>query len=157
MTYRTIISLVLLGSALLFAPAQLLAVSDYREDVQNQANAFLGPRGLGAGESVEAPIVVALLIRYALALIGTLFLAYGVYAGYTLMTSAGDEEKVSRAKNTLRTATIGVIVVLSAYSITVLVSTLFDLTEEPPDAYIEVDIESTDYQRARNPRPQELY
>jgi hypothetical protein len=45
-------------------------------------------------------------------------LAYGIYGGYLLMTSAGNDEQVEDGKKTLITASLGVLLAVSSYSIT---------------------------------------
>ncbi len=63
--------------------------------------------------------MVGRVIRAMLTFVGTIFLALTVYAGFLWMTAQGNDEKISKATGILRTATIGLIVVVSAYSITI--------------------------------------
>ena len=42
---------------------------------------------------------------------------YIIYAGYNWMTAQGEEEKVSKAKDTIQRAVIGLIVTIAAYAI----------------------------------------
>jgi hypothetical protein len=55
-------------------------------------------------------------------MVGTLFVAYTVYAGYLILTSAGNDDQINKGKSTIRTATIGVLVTLSAYAIVTFVT-----------------------------------
>lgn len=74
--------------------------------------------GQAAGlPETDIRVVVATIIRYAIGLIGIIFLALIVYAGYLWMTSAGDPEKVKKAKMIMRNAVIGAFIVLASYSI----------------------------------------
>ena len=50
-------------------------------------------------------------------LLVVLFLAYLLYAGYSWMTAQGDEEKVTKAKDTIQRAIIGLIITIGAYAI----------------------------------------
>lgn len=80
-----------------------------------------------AGESMgENPVptdprfIVADIIKVALGLLGTIFVALAVYAGFLWMTAAGESEKVDKAKKLLMDAVIGLGIILAAYSITLL-------------------------------------
>lgn len=70
------------------------------------------------GQSPQKPQVIAvLIINVVLTLLGVIFVALIVYAGYMYMTSQGKEDKVKTAKNIIVTAVIGLIIVLVAYAI----------------------------------------
>lgn len=58
------------------------------------------------------------VIKVLLSFVGTIFFALAVYAGFLWMTAQGNEEKVAQATGIIRTAVIGMIIVLAAYSIT---------------------------------------
>jgi hypothetical protein len=49
---------------------------------------------------------------------GTIFFILVVYAGLMWMTAVGNEENIKKAQSILKTAIIGLIIVLSAYAIT---------------------------------------
>lgn len=61
---------------------------------------------------------VGLIISYALAFLGVIFLVLTVYSGFQWMTAGGNEEKITEAKKRLINAVLGLMIVLSAYSIT---------------------------------------
>jgi len=65
---------------------------------------------------------LATIIQYAisafLGLLGIIFIVLIIYAGFNWMTAGGDEEKVTKAKETLTRAVIGLIIIIAAYSIT---------------------------------------
>lgn len=63
-------------------------------------------------------LVVITIIKFSLALIGTLCTGLFVYAGYLWMTAGGNDDQVTKAKNILFSAIIGLIIVLMAYSVT---------------------------------------
>lgn len=63
-------------------------------------------------------IIIARIIRIALSFLGILAVALIIYAGFTWMTSGGEEEKVSKAKKILANAVIGLAIILSALAIT---------------------------------------
>jgi len=62
--------------------------------------------------------IIGLVIQAFLSILGVLFLIYILYAGYNWMTAHGDEEKVTKAKETIQRAVIGLIVTIGAYAIT---------------------------------------
>ncbi len=52
-----------------------------------------------------------------------------IYAGFTLMTSSGDESKVEKAKSTLKNALIGLIVILISWGVTSFIITRLSNTD----------------------------
>lgn len=56
-------------------------------------------------------------ISVILGLLGIVFIALTIYAGFNWMTAAGDADDVKKAKLTIRTSIIGLIVTVSAYAI----------------------------------------
>lgn len=61
---------------------------------------------------------VAMLIRNLLVLLGLVFIALAVYAGYLWMTAHGNDEQVKKAKEILINSIIGIIIVFGAYALT---------------------------------------
>lgn len=61
--------------------------------------------------------IVGIVIQAFLGILGVLFISYLVFAGYAWMTAQGDEEKVTKAKDTIQRAVIGLIVTIAAYAI----------------------------------------
>ncbi len=57
------------------------------------------------------------IIAIVLGLLGVVFLLLTIYAGIIWMTAQGNEEKVEKAIGIMKTATVGLIVTLAAYSI----------------------------------------
>ncbi|MFA5886838.1 MAG: hypothetical protein WC863_03615 [Patescibacteria group bacterium] len=62
--------------------------------------------------------VLALIIQIVLGFLGTVFIILMIISGFRLMTAGGNEEQVQKATETIRTAIIGLIIVISAYAIT---------------------------------------
>ena len=75
-----------------------------------EAAGFGEPRSLGE--------IIGAIIGTFLSLLGIIFLCLIIYGGFIWMTSGGNESKVLKAKNILTQATIGIIIILSAYAIT---------------------------------------
>lgn len=64
---------------------------------------------------------IGLIIKSVLGLIGVLFFVLTFYAGFLWMTASGDDAKIEKAKNIITAATIGLAIIIMAYSITTLV------------------------------------
>lgn len=58
------------------------------------------------------------VISIFLGFLGVIALILIIYGGYLWMTAAGSEEKVKKAKDLLKNAAIGLIIILMAYTIT---------------------------------------
>ena len=104
--------------------------------INEQNSAFSGEKGADLGETKDPREIVALVIKSLLGLVGTLFLGYTIFAGYMIMTSGGDEEKIKKGKDTLKTAVIGVLITLSAYAITLIVARIV-MAEDPSGLRVE--------------------
>jgi hypothetical protein len=62
--------------------------------------------------------VISKVIKGFLGLLGIIFIILLIVAGQKWMTAGGEEEKVNEAKDTIKRAIIGLIIVVAAYSIT---------------------------------------
>lgn len=96
----------------------LTQLSDYSE-MRDQADAFRGEAGYEEEQDVAA--IVATIIKAFLGLLGIIFIILMIAAGYNWMTAAGDEEKINKAKDTIKRAIIGLLIIVTAYAITVFV------------------------------------
>jgi uncharacterized protein YggT (Ycf19 family) len=74
-------------------------------------------KGAGFDTDVDFNMIVGGIITSVLSLMGVIFLVLMIYAGFNWMTARGEEEKVTKAKDTLTRAIIGLIIVLAAYAI----------------------------------------
>lgn len=61
------------------------------------------------------------IIGIFLSFLGVIFLVLMLVAGFNWMTAGGDEEKISKAKDTIREAIIGLVIVVAAYAISVFI------------------------------------
>ena len=79
----------------------------------------IGEAGGYATDVIEYSLAMTLgrIINGALTMLGIIFVILIILAGYNWMTAAGDEAKVTKAKETIRRAIIGFIIVSSAYAI----------------------------------------
>ena len=72
----------------------------------------------GLGRNIDLAEVVSMIIRVLLSFLGVIFVILIIYAGFLWLTSAGNEDKISKAKKTMTAAVIGLAIVLAAYTIT---------------------------------------
>ncbi len=78
--------------------------------------------GAGYNTSVYSPIsIISTIIKTILSLLGVIFLCLMVYGGSMWMTASGKEERVNKAKDLIQAAIIGLIIVVSAYAISIFV------------------------------------
>lgn len=115
----------ILFSLSLFAALPVLAVdSAVAPDIVGEITNQMDMAGATSGLSVQDPrLTVARFINVFLGILGTIFIAYIVYAGYLWMTAGGEEEKTTAAKTHIRNAVIGLVIILAAFSINLLVTT----------------------------------
>ncbi|MFA4873496.1 MAG: Ig-like domain-containing protein [Patescibacteria group bacterium] len=74
--------------------------------------------GTGTGLSTQdVRITIANIIRYALGVIGIVFLVLIIYGGVTWMTAGGDAQRVEKAKKIITNAVIGLIIIFLAFGI----------------------------------------
>lgn len=71
--------------------------------------------GLG---TADIRITIAKIIRVVLGFLGIIALVLMLYAGFIIMTSAGDAQKVDTGKRILLNATIGLAIILASFAIT---------------------------------------
>lgn len=71
---------------------------------------------LFSGTLDPAEVIVG-LIQYALIFIGAIALIFVIYGGIIYITSGGDAEKTTKARNTLMYAVLGIIIVVLSYAI----------------------------------------
>ncbi len=64
------------------------------------------------------PEIAGSLIGVAFSVIGIVFLGLALYAGYKWMTAQGNEKDVTKARDTLINASIGIVLMVAAYTIT---------------------------------------
>lgn len=83
-----------------------------------------GQGGAGYSAAVDPRLIVSNIIKMALSLIATVIFVLIVYAGYQWMTAGGNEDQIATAKQTIFNSTIGLVVILSAYGLTILITNL---------------------------------
>jgi hypothetical protein len=107
----------LLFCALLTPINEVLAATKVTDSMQQSIEDFSLPGGDKDPEA-KALSIVGLLINAFLSLFGIIFLILVIYGGYKWMMAAGREDEISSAKDIIRAAIIGLIIVLMSYGIT---------------------------------------
>jgi flagellar biosynthesis protein FlhB len=83
--------------------------------------------------------IVATIIRVVLSLLGIIFLVLLILGGYQWMTAGGNEDQVSKAQDRIKTAIIGLVIVLAAYAITAFVFSNLPFNSGGGTGVIQVD------------------
>ncbi len=66
----------------------------------------------------DIAVMIGSIIKAAIALLGVIFVVLIVYAGFLWMTARGQEDQVTKAKDTIQRSVIGLLIVIAAYAIT---------------------------------------
>lgn len=110
----------LVGGMMLFSFAPAHALESYTAacDGYDPNDPFGVECGQSSGLSDRDPRLIAgYIINVALSLLGIIFVALIVYAGFRWMTSAGNQDSIDTARKILFGAVIGLIVILVAYAL----------------------------------------
>jgi len=106
---KIITSLLVFGGILLFRLA--LAQDFGTEIINNNLGGSLGSSGS------DPRSIIANIINITLGFLGLIAIGLVLYAGFLWMTSNGEDDKVSRAKQILKNGLIGLVIILSAWAI----------------------------------------
>jgi hypothetical protein len=90
--------------------------------MQNLNSAVGANAKVKTGLSSDLVGTVGTVVKGILGLTGTIFLLLTVYAGILWMTAQGEEDQIKKATDIIKACTIGLIITLSAYSITFFVT-----------------------------------
>lgn len=85
----------------------------------------VGKKASFFGGETDPLIIAGKVIKAVLSLLGVIFLVLMIYGGYIWMLARGNDQEVEKAKNIIKNAIIGLIVVLAAYAITAVFYDLF--------------------------------
>lgn len=85
------------------------------------AKAFTGKKEgdlASAGIVTSLPGAIGKVLGVALSLVGVAFLILMIYGGVTWMLARGNDGEVTKAKDLIQAAIIGIVIVFAAYAIT---------------------------------------
>ncbi len=100
--------------------------SDKQQEYANNIKATAAATEYDTETTLENRI--STIIRIILSFIGTIFIVLTFLAGSDWMQAAGNEEKVKKAKTTIRNLMIGLVLILMAYALSSGFSTLLTRT-----------------------------
>lgn len=116
--------------ALAFALVPLTFANAQLDQATDNLNKAVGS-GSQTGLSSDLTGTVGTIVRGVLALTGTIFLLLTIYSGILWMTAQGQEEQITKAQSIIKACIIGLIVTLSAYSITYFVTNRLSKAASP--------------------------
>jgi len=108
----------------IFLSADFCQAAFLKDDTNLKIGGYANVAGHNGGYDTSTGNIYSLIqtvISAFLSIIGVLLLIYMLYAGYNWMTAQGEEEKVEKAKDTLKRAIIGAIIIIAAYAISIFV------------------------------------
>ena len=105
-------------SLLLILPAAVLA-QGLREAA---GNLDIAANNQTTGLERDLSSTIGLVVKGALALVGTIFLLLTIYAGILWMTASGKEEQIETAQKIIKATIIGLFITMAAYAITFFVT-----------------------------------
>lgn len=76
-----------------------------------------GQLAYGANAPTDIKILIGRLVQILLGFVGILFIVLIIIGGMQWMLSGGNEKKIDEAKKRITNATIGLVIVVAAYSI----------------------------------------
>lgn len=132
---KILIASLIIVNLFIALPATVQAVhpirtgSDAADKIDSQTNALLNTSPYEREATVGG--IAATVISVILSLLGIIFVILLIYGGILWMTAAGNEDQIRKAMDLIKAAVIGLIIVVSAYSITYFVfSSLNNATTE---------------------------
>ncbi|PIZ81056.1 MAG: hypothetical protein COY02_03195, partial [Parcubacteria group bacterium CG_4_10_14_0_2_um_filter_41_6] len=116
MKNKIILSFLILIIGLVAVPVSVdAATSGGVKKLQDNLGVFGRETGLGQDDDLKTKI--ASVINIALGFLGMLATIMIIYAGFKWLTAAGNEDQVTKAKETLRNAVIGIAVIFLSFVI----------------------------------------
>jgi len=120
-------SIIILGVFfLLFLPQVSFALSQ----IDAQTAAIAGEQGANFGEARDPRTIAATIINLALGATGVALIAYIVYGGYLILASQGSEDMIKKGKKSISSSIIGLLILLTSYSIVLFVTKFLLLGDE---------------------------
>lgn len=102
------------------APAYCQLSDDSSSDVQTNSNTLSLYSGYDTStiDGKTLPRTIAKIIRIFLGTLGVIFIIIIISAGWNYFIAGGDTKKITDAKDRMMNATIGLLIIFSAYTLT---------------------------------------
>jgi len=109
----------IMAIAFIFSTNFILAAETEDSPVTNTSNNTVQLTNplTGNASSKSIPEFLGQIISYAMGIIGSLALVMFIYGGATWMLSGGNEEKVTKGKNTAMWAAFGIGLIFASYAL----------------------------------------
>jgi hypothetical protein len=107
------------GGVALGLAAPLITFAQSRENPFNRSANLLNNTRTASGVTggSDLPTIIGSLINVVLGFLGIVLLFYVLRAGFLWMTAGGDEKQVKTAKDMIRDAVIGLVVIIAGFAI----------------------------------------
>jgi hypothetical protein len=107
------------GGVALGLAAPLITFAQSRENPFNRSANMLNNTRTASGVTggSDLPTIIGSLINVVLGFLGIVLLFYVLRAGFLWMTAGGDEKQVKTAKDMIRDAVIGLVVIIAGFAI----------------------------------------
>ncbi len=107
------------GGVALGLAAPLITFAQSRENPFNRSQNLLNNTRTASGVTggSDLPTIIGSLINVVLGFLGIVLLFYVLRAGFLWMTAGGDEKQVKTAKDMIRDAVIGLVVIIAGFAI----------------------------------------
>ena len=79
---------------------------------------LVGGKAYGENTITDPRVLLGTLINVFLGVLALIFLILMLYGGYLWMTAMGDQERITKAKETIVPAVIGIVIIVGAYAVT---------------------------------------
>ena len=110
MTKLKSILLITLFLITIISPVVVIAQTEAGSDPVSLTNPLGDP-------SPDIPTLIGKIINAALGIVGSIALVMFIYGGFTWMTAAGNAEQITKGKNIIVWAAIGLVVIFASYSL----------------------------------------
>ncbi len=105
--------------------ANASALTDAQKAASDSADAG------GLAKDQELSDVIGTIINSAIGLLGSIFMLLIVYSGFLWMTAQGNEEQIGKAKKILQNSSIGLLIVILSFLISLFIINVIIKAENP--------------------------
>ena len=118
------ISFIFCASLTMLSAKPVLAreASEWLNAVQNNGLGQVGNTAFNTNKPQDIRTITANLTNVFLGFLGTIFIVLMIAAGFMWMTAAGSPDKVSKAQKLMAAGAIGLLIILSAFAISLYVT-----------------------------------
>ena len=97
------------------------------QDAFSNAEKISEDAGYQTSQDADLIDTIGGLISFVLSVLGIIFVLLIIYSGFIWMIAGGEEKKVTEAKDTIKQAIIGLVIVLAAYVLSYFIIETFSI------------------------------